>query len=312
MGRPTNPNELREAIAAVLWSNTKAYEIERACDALGMPSAPEHGGDPWSSKRAYVRGRLIGCPRDQLLEIARKVAAEYGGEDLAQYLDGVGVTGVDGELKNLIFAADGPKPRIILRDAVDNVIEIVENARYCLVYDRPLGPDGLTWQLLVDWWRERHDPEAVDDLEAGRHLYERLRRSLQSPPERVVLHAYSQRYGRDRGFDPPALVPQVYLHYDPYTKAELGPEGEVLGRQRMDFLMLFADRSRAVIEVDGSQHYASGGKPDPGRYAEMVREDRALRLGGYEIYRFGAAELLGAGAEAAVDTFFDALAERHR
>jgi len=33
--------------------------------------------------------------------------------------------GVAGDLKNLIFAADGPKPRIVLRDAINNVIEIV-------------------------------------------------------------------------------------------------------------------------------------------------------------------------------------------
>ena len=167
---------------------------------------------------------------------------------------------------------------------------------------------------MVEWWRERHDQGAVDDLQAGRRLYDRLRRSLQSPPEEVVLHAYSERYGRDAGFHLPALVPQVYLHYDPYTKAELGPEGKVLGRQRMDFLMLFADRSRAVIEVDGRQHYASGEKlekPDPDRYAEMVREDRALRLRGYEVYRFGAGELAGESATEAVNAFFDTLLDRH-
>ena len=144
MGRPPKPNELREAIADVLWANTKAYETERACDALAMPPAPDDVDGPWASKTVYVRSRLIGCPRDQLVDIARKVADEYGGEELEQFLTGVGVTGVDGELKNLIFAADGPKPRIVLRDAVNNVIEIVENDEYCLVYDRSLGPDGLT------------------------------------------------------------------------------------------------------------------------------------------------------------------------
>jgi very-short-patch-repair endonuclease len=314
MSRSPSPNELREAIADVLWANTKAYETERACDALGMPPAPEDADGPWSSKTVYARGRLIGCPRDQLLDIARKVADEYGGEELEQYLTGVGVTGVDGELKNLIFAADGPKPRIVLRDAVNNVIEIVENAEHCLVYDRPLGPDGLTWQLLVEWWRERHDPGAADDLQAGRRLYDRLRRSLQGTPEEILLRVYSERYGQEKGFQLPALVPQVYLHYDPYTKAELGPEGEVLSRQRMDFLILFADRSRAVIEVDGRQHYASGAnleKPDPDRYTEMVREDRALRLRGYEVYRFSASEVAREDAPNVLNTFFDTLLNRH-
>jgi hypothetical protein len=217
---------------------------------------------------------------------------------------------VDGELKNLIFAADGPKPRIVLRDAVNSVIEIVENADHCLVYDRPLGPDGLTWQALVDWWQDQYDPDADNDLEAGRRLHLRLQGSLQSPPEKLVLKTYAAHYGEEHGFNLPALVPRDDLHYDPYTKAELGPEGEVLARQRMDYLMLFPDQSRVVIEVDGRQHYSSGAKDqfsDPGRYAEMVREDRALRLRGYEVYRFGEAEFAGDDAVERVNEFFEAL-----
>jgi hypothetical protein len=54
------------------------------------------------------------------------------------------VTGVGAELKNLIFAANGPKPRIVLRDAINNVIEITENAEFCMVYDRPLAEAGLS------------------------------------------------------------------------------------------------------------------------------------------------------------------------
>jgi very-short-patch-repair endonuclease len=69
-----------------------------------------------------------------------------------------------------------------------------------------------------------------------------------------------------------------------------------------------------VIEVDGRQHYASGEQletPNPKRYAEMVREDRALRLRGYEVYRFGAAELDGESGAEVVTSFFDELLERH-
>ncbi len=36
------------------------------------------------------------------------------------------VRGVDGELKNIIFASSGPKPEIVLRDAVNNIVEIVK------------------------------------------------------------------------------------------------------------------------------------------------------------------------------------------
>jgi hypothetical protein len=306
-------NEVREAIGGALYG-ISAYDLEQVCDALEMPPQPEGGADPFASKRSYVNRRLIGCSLEDLLSFVGKIADEYGDEGLEKYLTGFGVTGVDGELKNLIFAADGPKPRIVLRDAVNNVIEIVENADHCLVYDRPLGPDGLTWQALVDWWRDQYEPDAANDLEAGRRLHLRLQGSLQSPPEELVLKTYAERYGQEHGFDLPALVPQVYLHYDPYTKAELGPEGGVLARQRMDYLMLFPDQSRVVIEVDGRQHYSSGDKnqfSDPGRYAEMVREDRALRLRGYEVYRFGGAEFAEDDAVKRVNEFFEALLSRH-
>lgn len=60
----------------------------------------------------------------------------------------------------------------------------------------------------------------------------------------------------------------------------------------MDFLLLLPSRVRVVIECDGQQHYADDtGKASPRRYAEMMATDRDLRLKGYEIYRFGGAEL---------------------
>src|SRR6266487_602539 len=47
-------------------------------------------------------------------------------------------SGVRGSMKNLIFAAIGPKPEIVLDDAVNNDLRIVRNEQGCLVYDRPL------------------------------------------------------------------------------------------------------------------------------------------------------------------------------
>lgn len=89
----------------------------------------------------------------------------------------VGARSPDGQIKNLIFAADGPKPRIVLRDAVENVIEIVENEQFCLVYDRPLGGEGLTWGQLVDWWEEISGDDGDRDIQA-RALFARLRASV--------------------------------------------------------------------------------------------------------------------------------------
>jgi hypothetical protein len=228
-------------------------------------------------------------------------------------LAGVGAHGVDGEMKQLIFAANGAKPRIVLRDAINNVVEIVKNAEYCLIYDRPLRAEGLTWGELTDWWAQKTGCDAAEP-ETRRKLYRRLRESLseQSPPERVLFDAYRTRYRSELGGRMPALLPQVYLHYDPYTIRELanGP-GEPLARQRMDFLLLLAHSTRIVIEVDGKQHYATGARASPAKYAAMVREDRSLRLAGYEVYRFGASELLSRDGARRADEFFSALLQRH-
>jgi very-short-patch-repair endonuclease len=82
----------------------------------------------------------------------------------------------------------------------------------------------------------------------------------------------------------------------------------------MDFLLLLPNRARVVIECDGIQHYANdnGRAASPRRYAEMVAEDRELRLRGYAVYRFGGQELQEpAHAKKVLSSFFDSLAERH-
>lgn len=305
-----NPAKLRDEIAESMWERVSAHDLRHACDALGMPAGPPDG-DPWMSKRRYVRNRLMKLSAPELAEMTRAVAEQHDDAELAALVMPAGLHGVDGELKNLIFAALGPKPRIVLRDAINNVIEIVEHADKCLVYDRPLDATGLSWGTLTAWWA-RESLQAGDD--PARMLYARLRASLDSAAEKVLFNAYGARYGRDGGDQVPALIPQVYLHYDPYTLRELsGGAGQVLKRQRMDFLLLLADRTRVVIEVDGKHHYADGDIASPARYAAMVAEDRKLRLAGYDIYRFGGAELHPEDLEAParVQRFFDDLLDRH-
>jgi very-short-patch-repair endonuclease len=57
--------------------------------------------------------------------------------------------------------------------------------------------------------------------------------------------------------------------------------------------MLLPNGVRVVLEVDGRQHYAGAdSKADPDKYAAMVAADRDLRVSGYDVYRFGAAELM--------------------
>lgn len=129
------------------------------------------------------------------------------------------------------------------------------------------------------------------EAEAKRSLYQRLIRSLpdNSPPQRNLYELYHEIYS-SAVQDLPALLPEVWLHWDPKTVRERGPQA--LLRFRMDFLLLLPHGQRVVLEVDGSQHYTSAdGRPDGTQYAANVRGDRDLKLSGYEVFRFGGTEL---------------------
>lgn len=224
--------------------------------------------------------------------------------------------GVPGSVKNLIFAANGDKPELVLIDAVNNDIKIVENEQYCLVYDKPILDRGLLWTDLLDWWQEQQPQPFSDRSVLQRSLWQRLQASLSkdSPPERLLFQTYYGHFRRKLGDNLPALIPQVYLHYDPKTIRQLVQDDKDLRlvRQRMDFLLLFSNHTRIVLEVDGQQHYSINGKAEPERYAQMVAEDRRIRLQGYEIYRFGGAELHDEQrGRAAIIDFFNALFQQH-
>ncbi len=214
--------------------------------------------------------------------------------------------GVEGEVKNLIFAANGFKPEIAFEDAISNKIKIVSNEEYCLVYDLPLPDSGLAWETLVIWWKTKNSCPFSDH---ENDLLKRLQQSIESPPEKLLFNTYYQLQ-QEFGKDFPALVPQVYLHYDPKTIKELASQ-QRFERQRMDFLILFSNKTRVVIEVDGKQHYADNNLASPKKYAEMVAADRKLRLAGYELYRFGGYELQVTNGEKVVKSFFIQLLEKY-
>lgn len=287
---------------------------------LPWPEADHQPPDSQYTKRDVIQTYTQGWDLGRLVSLARRIVTELDVSDrlltdlvalLAEYDRG---GGVGTPAKNLIFAANGPKPELVLRDAVNNDIEIVRNGEYCLVYDEPIPADGLTFSNLIEWWRKRQGlSDGALARDVGLDLHERLRASLVgNPVELRVFDAYVARY-KDEGFDIPALIPQVYLHFDPSTqlaRRTAGQSGSPLARQRMDFLILFSSRHRVVLEIDGKQHYASGDTASPALYSEMVAEDRRLRLTGYEVYRFGGAELMKNGADTMLAEFFDQLAER--
>ncbi len=215
---------------------------------------------------------------------------------------------VGGRPKNIIFAAVGPKPEIGFADAINNDIILLSNASNCLVYDRPIPAKGLLWEDLIEWWKAENPAEADADLRKS--LGKRLRDSLQSEGERNFFNNYFRSMRSLFGASLPALIPQVYLHYDPATAKSLleRRQGKRLPRQRMDFLLLLSNHRRVVIEIDGKQHFATDdGLASLEKYAEMVSADRQLSLSGYELYRFGANEVCGAGSQSKISGFLTKL-----
>jgi hypothetical protein len=296
---------LRKAIASVL-QRISANELADECVRFGLPPEAENEDSPWRGKWRYVERRIRHWKLAELLVLGQDVAAVYDDDDALNHLLCLnGPRGVRGEMRNLIFAADGPKPHIVLSDAISNDLEVVENEQYCLIYNQPLSITGLTWRQLTTWWAKGESLEGGEERAAAHELYARLMKSMErNGAERFVFERYCSRYGT-HGFDIPALIPQVYVHYDPYSRRA----GGTLTRQRMDFLLLLDRHRRVVLEVDGIQHYADDdGSASTARYAEMVAADRELRLAGYEVYRFGGAEISDRRQAAdMLDKFFDAL-----
>jgi very-short-patch-repair endonuclease len=217
--------------------------------------------------------------------------------------------GVPSPVKNLIFAAKGPKPDIVFLDALNNDIGITGNENNCLIYQESVPSSGLSWSNLVQWWAARTNTDPISS-ETKKALREQLCDSLDSERERLLFNSYFERI-HPLMQEPPALIPQIYLHYDPYTVRERNGQ-KVLPRQRMDFLLLLPNSRRVVIEVDGQQHYAKDdGTASPQLYAKMVAADRELKLSGYEVYRFGGYELHGDSGKQVVEDFFRKLFVRH-
>ncbi|MFK3602803.1 hypothetical protein A7D21_14930 [Pseudomonas sp. AP19] len=209
--------------------------------------------------------------------------------------------------KNLIFAST-TKPDLRLGNALDNDIEVMSDPTDILIYDRPIGSTGLLWRDLQAWYAQTYD---IEEGQAKNRLYRRLEACLpkSSPPQALAFSSFFKAFTTHIP-ELPVLLPEVWFHWDPLTVSRRGKEA--LLRSRMDFLLLLPGRVRVVIEIDGKHHYCDAtGRSSPRLYAEMMAADRALRLVGYEVYRFGVHELQQPNAEEVLIIFYRSLFERY-
>ena len=131
-------------------------------------------------------------------------------------------------------------------------------------------------------------------LDTGTNMVTFMGNSLgDSPMEQLFFNTYLELAAEKDG-KLPALFPQVWLYYDP--KLQKDRIKKIFEHQRMDFLMLFSESQRVVIEIDGVQHYAdyvAGNKKhyaSVDKYADMMAAQREMSLDGYHVYRYGAKE----------------------
>ncbi|MGX1907681.1 hypothetical protein ACWIID_02275 [Streptomyces phaeochromogenes] len=203
-----------------------------------------------------------------------------------------GFRGVKGDPLNVIFAAT-QKPELAWVNFDQGIFEITKNAEHCLKYDRPIPVVGLTVTDVLDWWKHRDGIYSLSPVAQLQRLKTQLEGSCspKSPPERHLLRVYWE-FAKTRGFNTtPAILPQVYLHYDPIAQKDRDRQnGRVIPVQVRDFMLFAPGGRRIILEIDGKEHYSVGDEPAPKEYAKMTKEDRRLRLQGYEVYRFGGYE----------------------
>ena len=296
-------------------------DVRVICDTVGMApskSRPSYFGDYEYENVRYVKERVYATPRERILDVLRSLLNEFR-PAYRREIAKRGSSGLSGPAiwvpafraleeevlsassaqrlvpRNLVFASIG-KPSLVFTDVVQGIVgDVSDNA---LVYTFPANTSVLTYGELSEWWNARGEDEP---------LPARLYRSRGSETEGKVFKFYEDKFSPR---DPherakyPALLPQVWLHFDPLTLH--GRKGEkVLPRQRMDYMMLLST-GPVIIEVDGPEHIR-----DMDAYSKMMAADRALALLGYRVFRIAVNELDRADHEDMLGSLFGPLLSEH-
>ena len=86
-------------------------------------------------------------------------------------------------IKNIIFAANQTKPDIVIDNALENNVKILDVGD-ALVYSDGIPEDGITWLGLTKWF------EQFEADETQKALVRKLESSLDSKPEKLFFKTY--------------------------------------------------------------------------------------------------------------------------
>ena len=310
LGSP--PKGLRAQIHQHVFCNPGDWSTEELFEKLGVFEASsvrfsrflEGLVDPSTLPDVAAQGRVVEALNVPLVRAEARLEQTGERDGYPHYQLVRTGPGASRRPKTLIFATT-VKPDMRFVSVMDNDIEILQGKDHLLHYDRSVGVDGLCWSDLQEWWQEKTG--TTDEEEAKKSLYSRLLASMPDDSrsrQRDVYRAYHQIY-REQALDLPALLPEIWLHWDHRTVKQRGVAA--LLNHRMDFLMLMPNGQRVVLEVDGPHHYATHEA-----YEKTVRGDRELKLRGYEVYRFSFTEFGPQDhLEQVLKDFFFSLFERH-
>ncbi len=286
------------------------------CEAYMNPIFNRKEWDADEGEWIDLNPRCLAVINEALAKVNYEMVEVRKVQDKAIYKIVKRIKGPSEEIKNIIFAADKVKPDIVVEDALSNSIKVL-NESDALVYTEGITKDGISWLKLIEWYKK------FESTDTEIKLIERLDASLDVGVEKIFFKGYLSfvtKYGKEV----PALIPQVYLYYDPKTEYQRGKK--VFDHQRMDFMLIISPSQRVVIELDGVQHYGTRGCKENGYqkycadkiiYAEMMKAHRDMMLKGYDVYRFGGRELwvaTGVSDDAVIDTikdFFVRLCTKH-
>ena len=115
--------------------------------------------------------------------------------------------------------------------------------------DRPIANDGLRWNDLQQWWSDTE--QIADATQAKRSLLHASEGQLaRAIPATVRAVRCLLRGFRSAVPNLPALLPEVWLHWDPRT---VKADPDALLRSWTSFQL--PQGVQVVIEVDGKHHY---------------------------------------------------------